>query len=84
MIYDWYKLFNLTEFNSENLTSKKIIADLESRGENEFLITKGNEVSVLFEGYFLPVNFLNENPFSASAYAVYLDDNNDVWFGFET
>lgn len=83
MIFDWYRLFNLTEWRAEELPSRTLIIDLEDRGRTEFLISEGNETGILYDDEFLPVNFLEQNPYVKNGYAVYLDANDDVHFGFE-
>lgn len=82
--YDWYKLFNKTEFEAEELVSRTLLVQLEGRGREQFHITRGNTVAVTYDSdIFLPVNFLEQNPYVQETYAVYLDGNDDVWFGFE-
>ncbi len=81
--YDWYKLFNQTDFKNENLVSRTILLQLEGRGRQIFEIFRAAYVSVQYGDAFLPVTFLDANPFVIETYAVYLDANDDVWFGFE-
>lgn len=83
MTFNWYNLFNLTAFNAENLVSRTLVVDLEGKGETTFLIVKGNEVSILYDGTLYPTNFLNENPYIENGCAVYVDASENVWFGFE-
>ncbi len=88
MLYDWYQLFNLTDWLATGLVARTLIVNLESRGRTVFEITQGNETSVRYGDQFLSVNFLEMNPNpgveSGSLYAVYLDADNNVWFGFLT
>lgn len=83
MIFDWYKIFNLTEWLEEGLVSRKLSVSLDGKGETELLICQGNETSIQVDDVFLPINFGGKNPWSFSGYGVYLDENNDVWLGFE-
>ena len=83
MIFDWYKLFNLVEFNNLGLVSRELTLDLEDLGETSIRITKGNYTSILYDDVFLPINMVDENPFVFEGYAVYLDANNDVFLGIE-
>lgn len=83
MIYDWYKLFNKTEFEATGLVQRKLILQLEDRGIVEFILNRGNTTSVMYSGVLMPVKFRNKNPFVVDTYAVYEDDENNVWFGFE-
>lgn len=79
--YDWYNIFNYTEFDESGLTSQKITVNLEDRGEKEIIITKGNHVGVLFDDVFLPIELNDRNPFVFESRAVYIDADNEVWVG---
>lgn len=80
--YDWYNLFNLTEWLATGLVARTLLVNLESRGRMQFEVTQGNETGIRLDDIFLPVNFLEQNPYVQETYAVYLDTNNDVWFGY--
>jgi hypothetical protein len=81
--YDWYKIFSLTDFLNEEITSREMIVLLESIGRTTVLISRGNLVSITYNGVFLPVNFLENNPYIDSGLASYVDDDNNVWLGIE-
>lgn len=81
MIYDWYKIYNLTEFNALSLTSIELEIILTGNALKEIMITKGNYVGVLIDDVFLPINLNSKNPFEFEDRAVYLDSNNDIWVG---
>lgn len=90
MIFTWFKVFNLDEFEALDLVSKTYTLILEGLGQKEILVTKGELVSILYEGIFLPVNLNDINPFIKNgddedelAYAVYIDSNSDVYLGIE-
>lgn len=84
MNYKWFKIFNLSEFIATGLFSRSIIkAVMEGIGQKDILIARGNEVSLVYEGTFLPIEFENENPYSVDGYAVYKDAENNVWLGIE-
>lgn len=83
IVYEWYKLFHLNDLTTAGLVSKKLVFDLEGKGETEFLVVAGNETSILYDGVLLPVGYLGLNPYSRAGYAVYKDANDDIWFGFE-
>lgn len=83
MTYDWYKIFNLTEFLATGLVARSLVLELDGRGSTTFEIFRGNEVGVQFDDAFLPVSFLEQNPYVQGTYAVYLDATDNVWFGFE-
>lgn len=81
MIYDWYKIFNLTAFNALDLVSRTYSFNLADIGIREVMVTKGDTVGVLYEGIFLSIGLNDKNPFEFDLHAVYLDANNDVWLG---
>lgn len=82
MIYDWYKIFNLTDFLAKELVSINLEANLEGVGLESFLITKGNEISIVYKDKMLAINYNNENPYANGDYAVFRDDETlDIWFG---
>ena len=84
MLYNWFPIFNMQAFMATELASQQIQLDLVGHGLSTFLVSRGNEVSILYlEDIFLPVNFLGQNPFAVPGYAVFIDVNHDVWFGFE-
>lgn len=83
MIYNWYKIFNLTEYMSTGLVSRELIVLLQDIGRVTLLISRGNYVSVTYDGVNLPINYPSKNPYTAEGYAIYLDANSNVWLGFE-
>jgi len=84
MIYDWFKIFNKTEFDAEELVSKTYTLIFEGIGQVEILVTQGETLGVLYDGVFLSVNMSDENPFEFDGHAVYLDSaSQDVYLGIE-
>lgn len=81
MIFDWYKIFNLTDFMATNLVSRNYQVILGGIGLEDILITRGNLVSALFDGVLLSLDLNDKNPFYFEDRAIYLDNNNDVWVG---
>ena len=89
MIFNWYLLFNLDEFNALDLVSKVYTVVLEGIGEKSILVTKGNEVSIVYEDVFLPIEFNSQNPFTREGddditYAVYKDTDSNIYLGIHT
>lgn len=84
MNFTWYKIFNRTEWLATGLVSRTLTLSLEDRGQEEFLITEGEETCVTYDGVLLPVEFSGKNPFVGlgDEYAVYVDEADDVYFGF--
>lgn len=83
MDFDWYNLFLKQDFLDTGLVSKKLTVTLDGIGEKEILITKGNEISILYDGVFLPIYFTDKNPYVKDGYAVWEDENGIVWLGIE-
>lgn len=81
--YDWFKVFNKTEFEALDLVSKTYIFEFDGLGEKSVQVYKGNYVSVFYGGVFLVLNLNGKNPYEFEGYAVFLDDNQDVWLGIE-
>lgn len=81
MIYAWYKIFNLPEFEATGLVSRAYTFELEDVGIKEILVTKSNLVSILYEDVFLPLNLNDKNPFEMDDHAIYIDANDDVFLG---
>ncbi len=81
MNLNWFKIFNLTEFEALGLVSKTYTLDLSGVGEKEILVTKGNYVSILYDDVFLSLEMSEKNPFVFENTIIYLDSANDVWLG---
>lgn len=81
MIYTWYKIFNLAEFNALDLVSKEYELELEDIGIKTVTVTKGKLVSILYEGIFLSVNLNSVNPLEFDGHAVWISGTNDVYLG---
>lgn len=88
MTFDWFNIFNLDEFLALGIPSRNQTLSLEDHGEKDVLITRGNEVSIVFEDVLMPISFEDENPFVREGdgsihYAIYKDVSNDIWLGIE-
>lgn len=81
--YNWYKLFALPDWISEGLVARSLVVQLEDRGRERFEITQGNTTAIRHDDTFLPLNFLDQNPYARDGKAVYVDPSDNVWFGFE-
>lgn len=82
-MYDWYKLFNITEWLATGLVQRTLKIPLQDLGEKTFLITQGATTAVLYEDKFLPVQFLDQNPYVLDGVAIYRDSADDIHIGFE-
>jgi len=83
MNFYWYSLFNKLEFEATALVSRTMNFQLEGRGQESVLVTHGNTIAVLHTGTLLPLNFLGHNPYVRDGKAIYVDEQSQVWLGFE-
>lgn len=83
MIFNWFFIFNLDEFEATGLVSRTYDLILDGRGAGEFLVTKGNGIGITHEGIFLMIDLNEKSPFIFDGRAIYVDENQNVWFGFE-
>lgn len=81
MIYNWYRIFNLTEFLATGLVSRTYTLELEDLGIKDILATQGKTVSITYEGVMLSINLNGKNPFEFEGHAVYLSEDQDVYLG---
>lgn len=82
MIYDWYKIFSLTDFVATGLVARTLVVLLETRGRTTFNLFVGENVCVLYDDAFIPVPAVGVTA-PQEEYALYTDADNNVWFGFE-
>ncbi len=83
MAANWYNIFNKTDFIAESLVSRTLNVMLTGIGQVTIEVFRGAYVSVLYDDVFLPVQFLDVNPYERDGYAVYEDAAGDVWLGIE-
>lgn len=81
MIYYWYRIFNVNDFLDTGLTSKKYTWDLVAIGLTTILVTKGELVSMLYDGVMLSLDMNDKNPFEFENRAAYQKPNGDVYLG---
>lgn len=83
MIYKWYWIFNRDVFLATGLVSKTYTVILDDQpGQKDFLVTQGETIGITFEGIFVALELNGKNPFEFDDRAIYVDANQDVWFGF--
>lgn len=83
MTYFWYLIFNRSEFEALGLVSKTYSLELEAIGEVEVLVTKGNLISMLYEGIFLPVKINGLNPYEIDDHASFEDAEGNIYLGIK-
>lgn len=92
MIYNWFYIFNASEFGLAGLVSRTYTVVLEGIGQKDVLVTQGNYLGITYEGVYLPINFNSENPFKfedieqlqtddGDSLGVEIDSDNNVWLG---
>ena len=81
MTWSWFKIINLDVFEDTELVSLGAQVNFQGLGLKNVLITKGNFVSVTYEGIFLSLGMSDKNPFVFEGNGIYLDENNDIWWG---
>ncbi len=81
MIYDWYLIFNLTEFLATGLVSKEYELFLEGLGLKTILVTKGNYTGMTIDGNYLALNMSDKSPFEFNGLAIYKDEDENVFYG---
>lgn len=80
--YDWYKLFNRTEFEALGVPSRQYTMEFQDRGLKTFMATKGIGVSVLIDDVFLMADLNNKNPFVFDSMVISTDSENNIWVGY--
>ncbi len=81
--YDWYLIFNLDEFNALGLVARTYQYNVPGKGVKDFFVTKGNLVSITYEGVMLSLNMNDENPFFFDDMGIAIDPDNNVWIGLD-
>ena len=81
MNFDWYKITSQDDFLALGVPSKAFDLELEDIGQVTVLVTSGNRVGILYDGVFLAVGLNGDNPFEFDGYAVFLDENDDIYLG---
>ena len=85
MIFNWFLIFNLTEFLATQLVSRTYELELEGIGIKEILATSGKTASITYEDVMLSINLNGKNPFIFEGHAVYLDPaTQNVYLGLPT
>lgn len=79
--YDWYKIFNTTEFDALGIPSRNYVINLEDLGPKEFLVCKGIGYSILYEENYICLEMNDVNPNEFEGFAIYKNADNDVFFG---
>lgn len=79
--FNFYKIFNKAEFEALDLVSKEYNLTFADLGPKTILVTKGNTISITYEGVLLSLELNDKNPFEFDGYAIFLSITGDVYLG---
>lgn len=82
MTYLWFKIFNRTDFEATGVVSRTYSLNLEGVGLKSILVTKGETIGITYDDVFLSLELNEKNPLEFEGYAIYVDENDDVYLGF--
>lgn len=74
-------MFNHDEFLEQEVPSIEVTVALTGIGLRDVLVTRGDYTSIVYDDTMLTIGLNDKNPFRYGEYAVWKDDNEDVWLG---
>lgn len=80
-MFKWYQVFNLDSFLEAGLVSREYKIAIAGVGEKTIVAFSAVGVSILVDDIFLTIGLNEKNPMRFDTYAVFLDENDDVWLG---
>ncbi len=80
-MYNWFRIFNKTEFDNSGLVSRTITPTFVGIGVVNILITNGYKTGITYNDIFLSLELNGENPFEFEGHAIYIDEIFDVFIG---
>lgn len=83
MIYDWYRILNVADFEADGVPSRELVLELTALGQKTVVVTKGNFISILYNDIFLTVDLNGQNPFEFEDHAAYVDGSGDLFLGIK-
>lgn len=83
MSVNWYNVGNKTEFLEKGIPQEVKTLNLEDLGKLEVVFISGFNFSVIANGEMLTPHLNGRNPFYKTQTSCYIDENNDVWVGYE-
>lgn len=81
MQFKWFKIINKTEFEATGLVSRELDLIFDGIGAKTVLVTIGNYFSITIDDVMLSIGMKEENPFIFEERAIYIDANQDVYWG---
>ena len=79
---DWYKIFNLNEFDALGVPDFSVSVELAERGQQTFRILKGFLYSVIVDDIILTPMLNDRNGFNKDTRSAYIDEENNLWIGY--
>ena len=81
----WYNIGNKAEFETKGIPQEVLTKELEGLGQQEIVLLKGFEFSVIFMGEMLTPSLNGRNPFYKNKASCYVDpETSEIWVGYET
>lgn len=88
MTFEWYRLFNLDEWEATGLVARTLQFELENRGPVTVEVFRGALTSLVYDGVMLPVGGIDGEQDLyvgiGGQYASYVDEANEVYLGFRS
>ncbi len=81
-MWQWYKIFNLNDFDKLSVPDYTFVLELEDRGLQTYRICKGFEYSVIVDGIYLTPFLNGKNGFAKNRRSAYVDDKRNLWVGY--
>lgn len=79
--FNWFKIFNADEFTALGLVSRVYTVNLIGIGEKDILVTRGNYLSITYEGVMLDIGMNERSPFIFDGFAAYQAPSGNVFLG---
>jgi hypothetical protein len=81
-MWQWYKIYNLCDFDKLHAADYTFDVELERRGVNTFRICKGSFYAVVVDGIYLIPFLNNKNVFNMNNRCAYIDAKRNLWVGY--
>lgn len=84
MSVNWYRIGNKDDFEKKGIPQEVITAELEDLGQQEIVLLKGFNFSVIFMGEMLTPSLNGRNPFFKNKATCFVNPiTSDIWVGYE-
>lgn len=79
---DWYKIFNLNDFDNLRVPDYSFEVELEDRGLQTYRICMGFKYSVIVDDIYLTPYLNDLNGFNKNERSAYIDSERNLWVGY--